>query len=161
MIINKKIELEIINSINEKISKLFHKYLENNEDDKTFIGTTYLRKIDNEKFLNKDEIFFIQYICDKYNTNSKILNFMPGFGELSIALKILGYKDIDICQNNKKRFHLMKEILPKFNLNIPLYDFDYREMDLKKYDLIFTINAKSDLYGVKDYNFIKKIILSK
>ena len=154
--INKKFEILI--PLNKNLINFFREYIESHKNYEKVIGIDFLNKINKGIILDEEELYFIEYIHNNYSKKSHILDFKPGFGQISIALKKLGFNNIEICNNNNKEYALIKELISKFNFNIKVYNLDYREHDLEKYGLVFSFNAKSSHYGVNDYYFISELI---
>ena len=120
----------------------------------------YSTRIDNKSMLNNDDEAILEYLNSKESKSSKILEVAAGCGQVSFCLESLGFKNVEFCEFDKRRLDFGKAIAKGLNSEIKIHGDDYRELDLKSYDLIFVVNAVSSSLGGKDAELLEKIIIS-
>ena len=119
----------------------------------------YKKRIQNKEILNIDDKTVIDYFLKNVDKNSKILEIAAGIGQVSHYLNINGYTNVTINECDAKRFNLAVLINKSLNNKCQIVNNKYQELQLSKYDYIFTINAVSSHVGIEsDFPIIKKAL---
>jgi SAM-dependent methyltransferase len=131
------------------------KKINNQYEESVLVGEqegTYNDKLKNNEIFTDREILLVSLIKN-YFSDKKILEVGCGTGQIAIFLKTCGV-DIEACDLAPYRQSLSLQMCKFFNIDLPVYNQPFQELDLGKYDVIIAANIRHS-----KNNFLKDRIL--
>jgi 2-polyprenyl-3-methyl-5-hydroxy-6-metoxy-1,4-benzoquinol methylase len=113
----------------------------------------------NHNLFNEDDLKIINFFENNVEKDKKIIEIAAGIGQVSHYLNKNGFNKITINECDKKRFEIAKRINKEINNSCNLIKDFYQNINLEKYDYIFTMNAvSSHINNTEGINKIKNAL---
>jgi SAM-dependent methyltransferase len=119
------------------------KKINNQYEESVLVGEqegTYNDKLKNNEIFTDREILLVSLIKN-YFYDKKILEVGCGAGQIAIFLKTCGV-NIEACDLAPYRQNLTLQMCKFFNVDLPVYNQAYQELDLGRYDVIIAANIR-------------------
>lgn len=142
----------------DMVKSLIH--LKNTNNDCGGLFNYYDYRISNNQMIRGLDLLYINFIRNKYNKDSKIIEIAAGLGQSAIALKQLGYYNIEINECGNERCKLIPNLTFKMNIsNIQLQEKYLQNIDYSKYDVIYCIEGVASCIENNTYNIFKNLLI--
>ena len=154
------IKYNCLHTMYEPLSKKLCMEGEKYEGKNTLHNDSYvMNKNRNNRMLNEQDLYLVQYINNNINKNTKVLEIGAGIGQSSFALDSLGFKDVSILECIFRRTYVSTKIILYNNLDIKIFTEYFENLTpdvINTFGLIFT-NNMGNFHKIEDLE--KTVIL--
>ncbi len=148
-----KAKSDVISDVSNRIIEMSKKRLDALGDVESGLSNYYIARVKNGNVFSADDLSMIAYVLENFKPGDAISEVAAGAGQVSHALSVLGYKDINLFEYDRNRSQYAQAIKHELNTTCRVLTGDFRLHDVNPCALIFSVNAVASSLGEQDLDF--------